>query len=58
MLEGNNKQLFYLLEKYDSKVTELQEDIDIKDLKIRYELFIYQPMWKESTNLSWTDEAR
>ena len=39
MLEGNNKQLFYLLEKYDSKVTELQEDIDIKDLKIRYELF-------------------
>ena len=58
MLEGNNKQLFYLLEKYDSKVTELQEDIDIKDLKIRYELFIYQLMWKESTNLSWTDEAR
>ena len=36
MLESNNKQLLYLLEKYDAKVTEMQEDIDLKDLKIRY----------------------
>lgn len=31
-LEKSNKQLIYLLEKYDDKVTELQNDIDLKDL--------------------------
>ncbi len=35
MLEDNNKQLIYLLEKYDSKLTEMQEDVDIRDMKIK-----------------------
>ena len=32
--KNNNEQLLSLLEKYDDKVTELQTEIDIRDLKI------------------------
>lgn len=35
MLEENNKQLIYLLEKYDNKLTEMQEDIDIREMKLK-----------------------
>ena len=35
MLEENNKQLIYLLEKYDNKLTEMQEDIDIWEMKLK-----------------------
>jgi hypothetical protein len=32
--EDNNRQLLSLLEKYDNKLDELQEDIELRDLKI------------------------
>ena len=32
--EENNKQLLSLLEKYDQKLDELQEDNELKDMKI------------------------
>ena len=32
--EDNNRQLLTLLEKYDNKLDEMQEDIEIKELKI------------------------
>lgn len=32
--EENNKQLLNLLEKYDNKLDELQEDNELKDMKI------------------------
>jgi hypothetical protein len=32
--EENNRQLLNLLEKYDNKLDELQEDNEIKDMKI------------------------
>jgi hypothetical protein len=32
--EDNNRQLLSLLEKYDNKLDELQEDLEIRDLKI------------------------
>ena len=56
MLESNNKQLLYLLEKYDAKVTEMQEDIDLKDLKIRLVYFVHISV--ENTSLSSTVEAK
>ena len=56
MLESNNKQLLYLLEKYDAKVTEMQEDIDLKDLKIRLVYFVQLSV--ENTSLSSTVEAK
>lgn len=34
-VKKNNEQLLDLLEKYDKKVTELQVEIDIKDLKMK-----------------------
>lgn len=33
-VQKNNEQLLSLLEKYDDKVTELQTEIDIRDLRI------------------------
>ena len=32
--EDNNRQLLTLLEKYDNKLDEMQEDIENKELKI------------------------
>jgi len=32
--EDNNRQLLSLLEKYDNKLDELQEDLELRDLKI------------------------
>jgi hypothetical protein len=32
--EENNRQLLNLLEKYDNKLDELQEDNELKDMKI------------------------
>lgn len=32
--EDNNRQLLTLLEKYDNKLDELQEDNELKDMKI------------------------
>ena len=36
MLESNNKELLDLLEKFDTKVSELQDEVDLKDIKIKY----------------------
>ena len=33
-VQKNNEQLLSLLEKYDDKVTEMQTEIDIRDLRI------------------------
>lgn len=33
-VQKNNEQLLNLLEKYDDKVTELQTEIDVRDLRI------------------------
>jgi cell shape-determining protein MreC len=33
-VQRNNEQLLALLEKYDEKVTEMQTEIDIRDLRI------------------------
>lgn len=33
-VQRNNEQLLSLLEKYDEKVTELQTEIDVRDLRI------------------------
>ena len=33
-VQQNNEQLLTLLEKYDDKVTELQTEIDIRDLRL------------------------
>ena len=33
-VQKNNEQLLSLLEKYDDKVTELQTEIDVRDLRL------------------------
>jgi hypothetical protein len=33
-VQQNNEQLLSLLEKYDEKVTELQTEVDVRDLRI------------------------
>ena len=35
VLENNNKELLDLLEKFDTKVSELQDEVDLKDIKIK-----------------------
>ena len=34
-LDENNKQLIYLLEKYDNKLSEVQDELDYKEVKLK-----------------------
>ena len=41
-LKSNNTDLLQLLEKYDSKLSQMQDDIDVRDLRINDLIETYQ----------------
>ena len=45
--EDNNRQLLNLLEKYDNKLDQMQEDLEIRDLKIMH----YEHSMEESEQI-------